>query len=265
MQPFVLASAARPRPYAALGRVCLWIPVAAAGFAQETPSAPLPADVRAELTGVVDFSFSYDGPALDALLRFLRGGAPEAVDPLVVERWSDLLERPRDFRGVPVTVHGVVVRCSAWRFQQPDRAQLGTIHELQLRREDQPIICKLVCTSDVSDLAIGSTVTATGYFLTIQQYYSETNRLHQAAVLVGVGPTRIESPAPRPSAVPEASWIVGILCALLGGLVVAWLLLRRAAARPEPPQRVLRAERPAPMNLSQDLADWARTQEPPPK
>src|SRR5262245_43879806 len=209
--------------------------VAQAQEPTSTASSELPDIVKAALAKVSDFSFSYDGDGLIALLSHLKasGKSPGYVrEPVAVARWADLLEHPADFRGVPVTVTGVVGRNSAWRFQQPEHQALGAVHELQISRDDQPIICKLVFTQDVGDVAVGASVTATGYFLTIQQFYGESNRLHQAAVLVGLGPTQVTHTAARPESSMNSTQILGVLGALTLGLIVAWFLLRKAATRP---------------------------------
>jgi hypothetical protein len=225
-------------------------------------ASPLPDSVRARLAEVSDFSFSYDGSALLALLRHLKSGTPGPAEVAETTRWSDLLERPADFRGIAVTVTGVAGRQHSWRYRQADRADLGPIHELQLRRDDQPIVCKLVCTQDVSDVPVGAVVTMTGYFLTIQQFHSESNRLHHAAVIVGVGPTQVSTEVRETGSSAPSLPVYGILAAVAIGLLIAWFLMRRTPTRPSTAARALRAEHAAPMSLADDLAAWARDEEP---
>jgi len=240
--------------------------LAGAAFAQTTAPAAreLPEAIQRSLDTIEDMSFSYAHPGFFALLGYVKtapqppGHAGGAVE---VEDWRALLERSADFRGAAVLIEGVVGRQRAWELTRAEQRELGPVWELSLQRPDQPIVCKLLLTENADDVPLGATVRATGYFVMIQQYYSETNRLRQAAVLVAAGPTRVSAAAP-----PHASgrlpvrWI-GALVAAIVGLLIAWLLLRHAAGPHAAGAGPLRASQPPPFSVAEDLAAWAAERE----
>jgi hypothetical protein len=94
----------------------------------------------------------------------------------------------------------------------------------------------------------------------IRQYYSATNRLRQAALLIGNGPTLVSVPARPHVTRSQSSWIVGAVIAGTVALLVVWILLRRSAARARQVPRTPRATGPAPLSLADDLATWAAEQ-----
>lgn len=234
---------------------CIFAPAAAAA----SRPGDLPPAVRAALAEVKDETFSYAQPGFYALLEFVRAGPPalDAAQAVVLDDWRALLDRPGDFRGLPITIEGTVGRNSAFVHRQPPYDALGTLWEVQLRGEGQPIIAKLILTQDAGDLPLGAHLSLTARFALIQQYYSETNRLRQAAVFVGTGPSRVVLPPPPRPSPAAASGLQTAMLVATPALVVLWLLLRRrVSARREPGQP--RASQPAPRNLSAELEEWSR-------
>ncbi|HUU98337.1 MAG TPA: hypothetical protein VM487_21605 [Phycisphaerae bacterium] len=222
-------------------------------------SAELPADVLAALEGVEDFSFNFDHPAVYGLLEYLQNSplSPgHTREPIEIEDWHVLLERPSDFRGEPVMVGGVVEHNRPWEYVGTAHPELGTVWQLELSRPDQPIACTVILTHDASDIPLGATIRVTGYFVMIRQYYSETNRVRQAALLVAQAPTLIARDVAGAPRSPRSGW-VWLVIVVTAGLLAAWILLRRSTAGGPRDPRTLHAERSAPVSLADDLATWA--------
>lgn len=222
----------------------------------------LPDAARAALAQTQDFAFNFDQPGFYAVLDFVAHSPRSpgfAQSPIEVKDWRELLERPVDFRGWPVTVEGIVGH-NKDPYTLPSHPQLGPVGQLELSRTDQPLTCTLILTGNVADIPLGAAVTVTGYFVMIRQYHGPSGRVQQAALLVAPGPTAISKLLPRPAETggPDWRWITG---ALVVGLLITWVLLRRYAGR-RPSIGVLRASRAAPLSLANDLAKWA-DQEPP--
>lgn len=230
--------------------------------AQSDDVASRPRDtLPPELAQIDDFSFSYAQPGFYAVLTHVKRTGVAALsdsEPLPIADWRDLLERSADYRGRSVTIEGIVGRNSPWKPLDPQHQSLGTVWELQLHRDDQPLICKCILVGDAGDIPIGARIELTGVYVMIQQYYSESKRLRHAALLVGVGPTKVSQAAPHKPNPARENW-VGVVLALAAGLILAWVLLRRhMASRPPLDHRELRAENAAPLHLADDLAAWAR-------
>lgn len=230
-------------------------------LAQTTQPAPeLPEQVHAELRPVEDFSFSFAQPGFYALLEHLkttRQSPGHARQPLEIDDWTTLLERPADFRGLPITIEGLVGRNKVWRFQQEQYRHLGTVWQLELWRSDQPIAATLILTDDATDIPVGATLRVTGYFVMIRQYYSEAKRLRHSALLVAHGPTLVSQTVARPRARSTANWILGLVITGTAALLVIWFLLRRSVGRTRRTTQTLRASTRAPVSLADDLAAWA--------
>ena len=218
----------------------------------------LPAEVRAALAVTQDFSFNFDQPGFYAVLEFVKRSprSPGFVQPpVLVEDWRDLLERPGDFRGRTVTIEGVVGR-NRDPYTLESRRDLGQLWQLELRRDDQPLVCTLVLTESAADVPLGASLTATGYFVMIRAYYDAGKRVRHAVLLVAPGPTAISRVAPgRTSAGGlDWRWVAG---AVAVGAVVTLVLLRWSAGQRRRDVRTLRASREAPVSLADDLARWA--------
>ncbi len=218
----------------------------------------LPPDVRAALAGTTDFSLSFAQPGFYAVLRYVKRPdvSPEDAAPIEVNDWRALLERPADFRGLPVTIRGTVGRNKAWEFVQPEQRDLGRVWQLELWTPGQPLAATVILTDDAGDIPVGATIRVTGYFVMIRNYYGPSNRLCQAALLVGQAPTLISRTGPAAGQRLPKRGPLGIVAALVAGMVIVWLILRRSVARPPRPE-ALRARRPAPESLADDLAAWA--------
>ena len=220
----------------------------------------LPDQVRAALAQAQDFTLHFDQPGFYAVLDYVKNNphSPGSVQgPVEVTDWRDLLERPSDFRGRPVTVTGTVGH-NKDPYVLESRRELGLISQLELGRADQPLTCTLIFTESAADIPLGATLTATGYFVLIRNYYGPSKRVQQAALVVAAGPTTVERPLPRAeSGLADWRWIAGAIAA---GLVITLLLLWRASASGRRDYRGLRARQEAPTNLADDLAQWAEQQ-----
>jgi hypothetical protein len=78
-------------------------------------------------------------------------------------------------------------------------------------------------------------------------------------VLVGIAPLAVETTQAvgQGRAEPDYAWVLAVVG---GGLLIAWILLRRVNRTPVGSRDVLRARRAAPVNLSADLDAWASTE-----
>jgi hypothetical protein len=228
-----------------------------------SPSGELPAEILASLSSVGDFAFNFDHPAVYGLLEHLQNTplAPgHTRQPVDIADWRVLLERPSDFRGEPVVVEGVVGHNRPWEYVGAEHPGLGAVWQLDLERRDQPIACTVLLTHDAGDIPLRATIRVTGYFVMIRQYYSETNRVRQAALLAAQAPTIVAQAAPRATAEPARGWM-WLIVVLTAGLLVTWILLRRSAIGRPRDLEALHAEREAPMSLADDLAAWAAEDE----
>jgi len=232
---------------------------AGAGQADTQPSSPLPPPALRQLDSIEDFSFSFAQPGFYAVLEYVRAGGTIPEQPPVairVDDWRRFLERPADFRGMPVIVEGVVGRNSAWRHLRPPYRDLGTLWQIELRRRGQPIACTLILTAPAGDIPVGSTIRVAGLFVMVRRYYDAAGRKRQAALLVARGPTLVQTTGRSEPTTPPALWSAALVVAI-GGLLVVWLLLRRRATRSVPRLTTLKASRPAPFSVAEDLARWA--------
>lgn len=237
-----------------------WAAAQTTRSADSQPPAELPREVLAALEGIEDFSFSFAQAGFHAVLEHLKttSASPgHAREPVEIRDWTALLERPADFRGLPITIEGVVGRNTPWRFEREEYRRLGPVWQLELWRSDQPIAATLILTSDATDIPLGATIRVTGYFVMMRQYYSQTKRLRQAALLVAQGPTLVSQAIARTRTRSASSWILGLMAALTAALLVIWLLLRRSVGRTRLASQSLRASGPAPTSLAEDLAAWA--------
>ncbi|MBU0639379.1 MAG: hypothetical protein KKB50_10990 [Planctomycetes bacterium] len=226
--------------------------------AASRPVHELPPGVIALLDEIEDYTLGFDNPGYYALLEHVKR-SPQAPghtqSPITVTDWRRLLEQPVDFRGLAITIEGVLGRNKDPYVHKRHR-QLGQVWQVELRRHDQPLACTVIFTGDVGDLPLGATLRVTGYFVMIRQYYDASNRLRQAALLVASGPTQVSHGAAHAAKRGELHWSL-LIAALLAGLVIVWVLLRRASGPARPDLHTLQAARAAPVNLSEDLASWA--------
>ncbi|GMU81239.1 MAG: hypothetical protein AMXMBFR47_11100 [Planctomycetota bacterium] len=214
-------------------------------------------DGARELSEIKDFSFSYAQPGFYSLLRHVKQqGLDPARPPVEGAAWTELLERPADFRGALLRVSGVVAGNRRWKHNSAEYEDIGYVSEVHLTQADQPLICKLILTGDASDVPLGAMIDVDAYFVTIQHYYSESKRQCQAAVFVGVGPTTVSTAGAAPQRAFD--W-TGPILATTGGFLIAYLILKRTL-RGHRPIESLRASKPAPLHLADDLAAWVRSE-----
>ncbi len=223
----------------------------------------LPDEVRVALARTQDFAFHFDQPGFYAVLEYVKRSphSPGSVQmPVQVTDWRDLLERPNDFRGRPVTVTGTVGHNKDPYVLESHR-ELGLVTQIELERGDQPLTCTLIFTEGAADVPLKATLTATGYFVMVRNYYGSSKRVQQAALIVAAGPTTIDRAAPRAAAsgLPDWRWIAAAIAA---GLVITLLLLWRATVSGRRDYRGLRARQEAPTSLADDLAQWAERENP---
>ncbi len=223
----------------------------------------LPEAVRTALAQVQDFAFNFDQPGFLAVLAYAKTSPRSpgfAQTPLAVTDWRDLLERPGDFRGRPVTVTGIIGR-NKDPYRLAGHPELGYVTQVELRRDDQPLACTLILTEGAGDVPVNATVQVTGYFVMIRQYYGPSNRVQQAALLVAPGPSSITwQPPQQPAAEgPDWRWMLG---AVAIGVLITIVLLRRTASGGRHDVHELRARRAAPVSLADDLDEWAKRERP---
>lgn len=221
------------------------------------PTAPLPDDLRASLATVVDFAPNFDHPAYYALLAWVKrqDDAMAGATPIDLDDWSALAERPSEFRGLPLMIDGYVGRNKA-PYVHVGRRELGRVWQLELYRPSEPIKATVICTTDVGDAPPHSRIRVAGYFVMMRKYRDAQNRDQYAALLVAQGPTLIERAAA--TATPRGfDWRWAATAGALG-LGLAWVWLRMATrGGGRRPTRTLHATREPPMNLADDVADWA--------
>ncbi len=219
----------------------------------------LPADVRGALERIEDHSFSFSQPGFYAVVEHvarLSGTLSPGDSGAIPADWNALLERPAEFRGKLVTVVGEVGRVSSWKLTDERFADLPTLWQLELSHRDQPIACTAILTAAAGDIPLGATIAVTGYFVMIRQYYGASGRARQSALIVGQGPSRVET-AGRSAARDSAPSALIAVIAASAILAVAWFALRRWVQSRSPPVE-LRQARPAALDLSADLARWAQ-------
>lgn len=223
--------------------------------AMESLPHELPADLRDALAGIEDFRFDFDQPGFYRAVEHIRAGdVATNGNAIELREWRDLLERPRDFRGRVVRIHGVVGANRAWTLQS--RAELGTLHQLELYRDSEPLALTLICTESVDDVPIGAEIEAAGVFVMIRNYHSSTNQVRPAALLVATGPKRITTAAPQRDERKggTTSW----LFAGAGGALVAVWLIHRANARASRTRiDTLTARKPASQSVAEEFREWA--------
>ncbi len=233
--------------------------VAVAACGQSRPAgdavgSELPAQVRVLLDEVADFTPGFDTLAFYAVVEHVRGHGV-GTGAIVVPDWRDLMERPNAFRGVPVTVEGTVGR-NKDPYTVPGRPELGVLSQLELYRVGVPVACTVIVTNDVRDIPVGAVVRITGCFVQMRTYRDANEREHYGAVLVAAGPDVITQAPPRAAVEQRWWWLFG---AFGLGLLVAVVILRRGGKPARRDLRTLRASRPAPENLADDLQSWAES------
>jgi hypothetical protein len=233
------------------------------GLADAPPGrSELPPDLDQELAGIQDFTYDFDQPAYYHLLEFVqnRPHAPGfAAGPLAVNDWRALLERPADYRGMPVTVEGIVGR-NKDPYVHARHPELRPVSQVELSRPDQALTCTIIFTQDVADIPIGSTIRATGYFVKINRFPRQAGEPGLSALIVASGPsqvTRAAAQAVRQG--PDWRWMMLVVG---GALVLTIFMLRRARRFRRHDLRELRPDSEPGMNLAADLAAWAEAEPP---
>lgn len=217
----------------------------------------LPDAVVEALSNVADHSLQFDQPGFYALVRHLRTtNLPpgHVTPPTRIDDWNDFVARPGSLRGRPVTLSGIVGR-NKDRWRVPGQPELGSLGQIELHQPGQPIACTLITTGFVDDIPVGATIETTGYFVMVRKYLDRNERPHLAALIVTPGITTVtqyRSTSTNPMVV-----LGGLGGAILLGVVVTVVLLRRSGSLPRGDPRDVHASRPAPLDLSSDLADWA--------
>jgi hypothetical protein len=209
-----------------------------------------------------DFVADFDRPGFYAVLEHVAGhphSPGHTQTPIEVRDWRVFMERPNSLRGCPVTIEGIVGRNKA-PYVLPRAPHLGEITQLELHRPDQPLACTVIVPQDASDIPVQSTIRLTGYFVLVRQYPDRSGHEQYAALLITPGPTGISRIVPGPAEI-DRRWI-WILGAIVVGLLVAILLLRRASRTGRRDVRTLRAAHDAPARLAEDLAAWADEEDP---
>lgn len=225
----------------------------------QTPAvrSELPPDLDQELSTIQDFTYDFDQPAYYHLLAFVQNNrqAPGfAVQPITVDDWRVFVERPADYRGLPVTVEGTVGR-NKDPYTHARHPELCPVSQVELSRPDQAATCTLIFTQDTTDIPVGSTIRATGYFVKINRFPRQGSEPGVSALIVASGPSQLSRAAAR-AAQPAPDWR-WMMLAVLGGLVITVLMLRRARRFRRHDLRELRPDTEPRANLAADLAAWA--------
>jgi hypothetical protein len=223
----------------------------------------LPAKVRDALAHIDDLVLNFDQPGFYAVLDFVRRSpqAPGfAQPPVVVSDWRTFLERPASLRGLAVTIEGVVgANKDPYRIAGSE----GFVSQLELSRPGQPVNVTLILTPAAPDIPLGATIEVTGYFVMVRRYYGASRETYEAAVIVAPGPTSIGRALPAAPAVDNGlnwRWALG---GVFGGLLLTWLLLRRAGRSSRTDVRTLQARSAAPQHLADELERWAEEEQRP--
>ena len=227
------------------------------------PAEELPGELLALLGTIEDFTYDFDHPGYYALFEFVQRNplAPGfAVEPVVVEDWRVLLERPGDFRGRPITVTGIIGR-NKDPYTHPRYPQLGQAWQVELRRLDQATTCTVIFTNDVSDLPVGATIRVTGYFVKINRYPTQSARPGLAALLIAPGPIEVSSAIPPRATQNGLDWR-WMIAAIIVALAATLYLFRRSRQVARHDVHTLRASHGAPLSLADDLAEWAERERP---
>ena len=112
----------------------------------------------------------------------------------------------------------------------------------------------MILTRPADDLPIGAGVRVAGYFVMVRQYYSASQRVQQALLIVARAPIEVAMTGAPPSRQRDPwPW----LAATAAGLLLAWMILRRTAPRAGGADRPLRARSPAPDNAATEFREWA--------
>ncbi len=234
---------------------------------QGAPLTELPPDVMRELRGIEDFSLRFDHPGYYAVLDFVRErGLPigSVAEPIEIEDWQTLVERPSEYRGLPITVEGVVGHNKSYQFIDPElQKRFGTMWQLELRhpRRGAPTACTVIFTENADEAGVGSTIRATGYFVMVRRYERSDRSLANAILLVARSPGMIARKAPARAEEQSGGrwlWIVG---GVLAAMVVFWIIVRTSARGGRTDVQRLSASHEAPVNLADDLEQWAKREE----
>lgn len=230
------------------------------------PAYDLPEAVRELLTGVEDFGPRFDQPGFVPLLAFVKHSGREvgfAHGALEIDDWRDVLRRPSDFRGAPITVEGVVGGNKNWHFVDPrDRKRIGTVWQLQLGRDGQPLDCTVLLTSDATDIGLGSTIRVSGYFLMISEYLGKRKGdVGRSLVIVGRSPTMVSRVVPGTTKRESRFRWDYAVATVVGALLFAWMIMRRTAKSGRTNLQMLHAGSRAPLNLADDLDEWVEQEQ----
>lgn len=231
--------------------------------AEGEPVREIPEHVMSKLSEIEDFSLRIDFPGYYALLEFVRNSdfdPGDYQDAIEVSQWQSLLDRPSEFRGEPITIEGVVGRHRSWQYRDAARRKrFGTVWELDLHHPQRgyPISATVFLTGNADEIGIDSTIRVTGYFVMVQQFPRSGKPLGQKIVLIAKGPSMVARTAPpTPPARAERRWIWGAAAAAAAMLVV-WIIVRGSAKGERTDLGALTATHRAPLNLSDELDEWA--------
>ncbi|MBK8916141.1 MAG: hypothetical protein IPM64_16360 [Phycisphaerales bacterium] len=196
----------------------------------EPAAEPLSTDALAQLAAIRDYTLDFDQPGFYAVVEHVRRhGVPPAPDAQPLSDWRELAERPRDFRGRPVTITARVGHNRAWSLAS--RPHLGVLHQLELYDPRQPIAITAILTGAAEDIPLESEITLTGCFVMMRSYQTPSGQTRYAALLVADGPVALVRAAVpvRTPLLGRGDALTGIIAAVAGGLLIALILFRRSA------------------------------------
>jgi hypothetical protein len=230
------------------------------------PVSELPASVMDELSKVRDFQLDYDTPAFYEVVDAVKYATVDPgtyAEPIKLGDWREVVERPSEFRGRPGTSEGIVGRNKSFRFVDPKlRARLGFLWQLELMQPGCPVAATVLLTQDAGDIPLNSTITVTGYFVMVKQHLTARRETINDLLIVARGLSSLSTEnAGQPDLKSKIDWR-WLLASVLLALVFALLVLRRTSSggkRTDPHE--LSAAHRAPMNLADDLDEWAESED----
>lgn len=186
---------------------------------------------------VVDGTFSFDEEAFywlcanvctNSARRELLAASSASPTPV-----RQMLERPADFRGLPVVVEGILR--SREEYEIHDRPELGRLTQLELSVPGSRAIVTVVCTERPAVASPDAPLRATGYFLKSRQFRTTDGQSGAGVVLVTNG--MISTPTSREIVSSSREYSLGSirtewLVAWIAVFAVIWLFVRRRLRDP---------------------------------
>jgi hypothetical protein len=212
---------------------------------------------RRLLENVRDNVFSFDDPAFYWFCRHVRNqtedGLPDLAEGGSPLPWKLLMERPRDYRGEPVVIEGVLRDRHA--YELTNRPALGRLHQYELSEPGSRAVATVVAIEDCDQIPLRSLVRVTGYFIKVRAYETSAGDTGAGPLLVARRLALIAAP-PAPTDVLANKPVMWWLMPGTALLSILWLILRRTIGhRGSRPRRPSGASAGTTPEASDDF-DW---------